>query len=494
MSRLLPLASPATRRTANLPGVLAIRRGHTARLVAALAVLFAVLAAIPTAASARTYVIRQCNDGAGHGVEVTSGFVQLWENRTASDGCPGGGTLSFNMPDNTLAPFGTNGQSMGYSFILPAAAPNLRITGASAQLTIPPATMDPNLSSGDFSIHSEGPAVTTDAFHHVSSWGGLPNVARSADLANPSRFVRFLLWCYAPCNFRGTPAMQLGATTITIDDPRQPEAPTFESSGLLDASAQKGTKTLRFGVDDGDSGIRRIELRTAAGAQLASTADGQGCSYTRPIPCPQERLQESFTLDTTRLPDGKHTLSLWVTDAAGTVAKTALPAITVQNAAAAVATPTPAPTQPSGATPAPTPKATPGPGTGVTGGTGTTGGGSAVGGTTPGTGGPAATPPAAITTAVAFKVSSKTPRRGARVTFSGVVTPVPAAAGRVMIEAKSGKKWITAAVVRTREGGAFTWSHAFSRRGTFTMRARLLTSVEEKTKPSVSPKRTFRVR
>lgn len=96
---------------------------------------------------------------------------------------------------------------------------------------------------------------------------------------------------------------------------------------------------------------------------------------------------------------------------------------------------------------------------------------------------------------VQFKLPSKAKARRT-VKFRGVmqVDPLPSRGARVVIESKVGRKWVTAAVVRSRAGGAFTWSHAFRTRGSYRFRARVLGSGDLAAKVGQSAERKLRVR
>ncbi|MDO9354968.1 MAG: hypothetical protein Q7T55_14820 [Solirubrobacteraceae bacterium] len=392
-------------------------------------------------ASAASYEILQCNDGAGHAVEVSPGFVTAAATVQPNDRCGAGGRLELSLgPSNTLSPFGSQWQSMGISLDVPASMPNARITKARANVYVSPKTGDPTLSYGDFSIHGETGALSGEGIP-AGSWNGIASADKEATAPGAgSRFMRFFVSCYGPCDFQGAPpAMSIGRIAVTINDPTPPVATRPEASGMLDGTVQSGRRTVRFTASDLDSGVNRVELRTAAGGGLTSTTVGQGCSYTRPAPCPATRV-EALEFDTAAFPDGVQQLELWTVDGAGNLTKTPLPPFTTKN-------------RPD--------------------------------------------PPGPITRTkakVAFKVSSKTPRRGAKVTLSGTVTPMPGSKSRVMIETRTKKGWITAAVVRLRAGGTYTWTHRFGTRGPYKMRARLLGTGDPLVKPGTSNTRTFRVR
>ncbi|HEX4345564.1 MAG TPA: hypothetical protein VHZ31_08385 [Solirubrobacteraceae bacterium] len=76
------------------------------------------------------------------------------------------------------------------------------------------------------------------------------------------------------------------------------------------------------------SGIREESVRSDTGATLVSAP--LGCDYTLAQPCPQQP-NGSLSVDTHRVPDGPHTFSLVVTDAAGNNQVVMSPTVVVDN-------------------------------------------------------------------------------------------------------------------------------------------------------------------
>jgi hypothetical protein len=406
-------------------------------LIIAIAAAWIVL---PATAAATPYSIYQCSDSAGNPAELTPGFFSAFV-AGPNDRCAARSPLEANLGNgNVLAPYGSEWQAAGVQFSVPAELPNTRITRAYAKLSVAPKKDGGANSYGHFAINTESGSLYMAGIPQ-GDWAGFTDAGQGADVPGGARTVQFLIQCYGPCAFQAYPTMALRQAILTLDESTLPAAPKPEPVGLLDGTPQSGTRALRFAASDGDSGVQRVELHTSDGTLIGSTGAGAGCSYTRPAPCPQSRPQEEIAVDTSELAAGAQALELWTVDAAGNVRKTALPSITVA-----------APTGP----------------------------------------GPA---PARTKAKVAFKVSSAKPRRGAKVTLSGTVTPVPANKSRVMIETRGKKgKWITAAVVSLRAGGKYSWSHRFGTRGTYKMRARLLGTGDKLVKPGFSSTRTFRVR
>ncbi|MDO9441451.1 MAG: hypothetical protein Q7T73_11220, partial [Beijerinckiaceae bacterium] len=403
-----------------------------------------------TAAQAGTYEIWQCHDGEGRSVGVDGYFVGTLGQNVVIDRCSElNGQFEITPLNGTISPQpGPTFQTNGFTFNLPAADyPNLKMTAVSAQLSI--AAKEAGAEANGGFTTSPGPGYWTSESFPASSWPGFKDKTYSGFTPAGMRRVSFELGCYKGCWFPTGPTIALRRAKITIEDFKVPATATLTVVGVLDGSIQRGTRILRFDAADGDSGIRVVELRGPGGV-IASTVAGESCVFSRPVPCPPSMSQRDLAVDTTKLSDGAQSLELWVTDAGGNTSKVAVPAFTVDNVADAsppIASPGPNPTTVL----APAPKVT-------------------------------------------FGLSNKRPRTGVRVVLSGAISPAPVPKGRVIIEVKDRKVWRTAALVNTRKDGKFTWSHKFRKRAKFTLRARLLTSVETKQKSAISPERSLKVR
>lgn len=384
----------------------------------------------PAPASAGVYRVFQCHDDAGAPAEVTAGFFTSL-GLQLTDRCAAEAAGQLRMDPAGGAIGATAPQTVGFSFDVPVSMPNTVIRHAGATMSVSAKTGE---GAGRFAVSDTTTAFSTLTIS-AGAWGGFVDERKSSGFIAGTKSARFTVTCDGPCAF-ASPMVALRQATISLDDTALPDPPRPEAIGLLDGAPQRGQRVLRFAASDADSGVRAAELRTAAGTVLGSTQVDAGCSYTRPAPCPQSRPQEQLTVDTTQLPDGPHVLELWITDAGANVFKAQLPAITVANAPAKVAT-----------------KAV-----------------------------------------VVLKTSKRTLQRGGSMRFSGSVTPVPGKGARVVIEAKVKKRWITAAVVRTRKAGAFGWSHRFRTRGAYTFRARLLPTADPLLTPGTSRVRKFKVR
>ena len=110
----------------------------------------------------------------------------------------------------------------------------------------------------------------------------------------------------------------LYGVTVTLSESASPtiSPPTGVLWGSGPANGlHTGSEGVTFTASD-PSGISGAQL-LVDGSAVASTPGA--CDYTRAIPC--AGLTQTFTLDTTRLTDGAHTLTLQTENAAGSVAQ-----------------------------------------------------------------------------------------------------------------------------------------------------------------------------
>jgi hypothetical protein len=388
-----------------------------ARVAALLLPTVAVPLAAAPVAGATPYTITQCARGSAGG-ELTTGFVAA-ANLTMTSHCTDANGLITFAISGTLSPDGahTNSQ-MGYTISVPDSMPNTTITGVASRMSFSSKHGNDGLSYGDIASYGDGGIQWGDLLTFPAGTTAMPSVYPWSRSGAGSRNFYTRLQCYYDCEFDSpATAMTLDRLQVTLDDPAAPSTPAAAAVGLLDGAGQSGTRHLTVSASDADSGISTFELRMQSGTLLAASA-ATGCSYTRPAPCPSSRINVDLAADTTTLPEGPQQLVLRAIDAAGNVTQTLLPSITVDNVPDPVTGPTKA--------------------------------------------------------KVTFKLSRSKLRRGGTVKFSGAVTPAPATGSHVVLEAHKGKRWITAAIVKTREGGAFKWSHRFTHRGTLHLRARLL--------------------
>ncbi len=129
-------------------------------------------------------------------------------------------------------------------------------------------------------------------------------------------------------------AAMYGAT-VTLSDATPPtlSAPSgaLWGSGAADGF-HKGTESVAVAAQDVGGGVASITLSVDGQPMETYTSP---CNFTFAQPCPSSTGTQTLTLPTTQLSDGKHTLTLVATDAAGNQSNVAPEEITVDNSAPA---------------------------------------------------------------------------------------------------------------------------------------------------------------
>ncbi|MDO9352307.1 MAG: hypothetical protein Q7T55_01340, partial [Solirubrobacteraceae bacterium] len=601
-----------------------------------LAVAVALLASFTLAPSARAgaFVGYVCKSFDGVPAPI-DGWSQLDTNFTAvstrGNSCPQGGAGNLSVNFDTVTP-GVRAGAASWQFEAPA---NLRFTRASfAMYTVVRPSAGDNGAYAATAVYPDGIAPNNARFATDSRLSNDTQV-QNGDFAISgidTRYLAFSAGCYllgpnGTCGTADGPRAQIAIGSQAYDFVDDFNPTIGQLSGTLVASGKRrGTETLKVPTADRGSGVWTVEVKlgsTVVVGEHTFNDNGGRCVLIKLIPGTTANefraaqpcalsAEANLSIDTTKVADGAHVLTVTVRDASKNTVVSNATAVTVDNSAAtptpapaattapvanptpkvtpapgatptpapnAIATPTPAPNAFANPTPAPRVSATPilgGPSaTNLAGtlpaavGTPTTakltvtapkaatpsgralvlagtlldGGGKPIGGAPVDVfervalaGAPTAksgavttgadgtfrftlTPRASRTVEFAYApvpsgdylaraeaavvvsaaVSLKAPgtgRIGRTVAFTGTVgvDPLPAKGARVVIESQSKKRWLPAAIVRTDSAGRFSWKHAFRTRGTFTMRARVLSSLDVPARRGTSPKRTLRVR
>lgn len=147
------------------------------------------------------------------------------------------------------------------------------------------------------------------------------------------------------CQPGATPpaATTLFRSRVVLDDPAAPVAEPIDGTLLAGAVRQGGLATLQVAGHDGQSGVAAVAM-TLDGGPASTIGSGNtlnGCRtpYVSSRPCPSD-VAPVFTVDTTALAPGAHSIAGTVTDAAGNETGWGPVAFTVE---AAPSVPGPAP-------------------------------------------------------------------------------------------------------------------------------------------------------
>jgi hypothetical protein len=169
----------------------------------------------------------------------------------------------------------------------------------------------------------------------------------SPDYSPPAPLHRLGLFCgngaaSNPCNLLRSPNLSIAGIEADLVE-SVPPAGTIDGGALASAGTKAGSATLSYSASDGESGIERVEALldgVPAGAQdfsrdvtLPIAQQGSGaCAYTGLAACPTTQTGD-IAVDTTKVPDGPHGVTLRITDAAGNRKDVAGPQIVVGNGA-----------------------------------------------------------------------------------------------------------------------------------------------------------------
>jgi hypothetical protein len=127
--------------------------------------------------------------------------------------------------------------------------------------------------------------------------------------------VSWRITCHAgtvACTFPTSAVLELRKARLTVEE-SGPPAGTDLGGPLLGAGAQAGTRAVRVTVSDAASGVRSVTARLGGVEAGKATLACVPASWS---PCPSGTAVD-VPVDTTKVADGSHALSLLLEDAAG---------------------------------------------------------------------------------------------------------------------------------------------------------------------------------
>jgi hypothetical protein len=520
-----------------------------------LGVVAAALAAavlLPSSAQAGTYKMYNCSPPGLSIAKPTPGPWHIYNDPASGvqsvSNCLGGGVMALGFPLSggvyLMNAFGR----AGFEVRAPAGVAISRVktwsladlkTAAYDQATCPgclqltfPENLGPN---GSASYNgSVGAGLPDDGF--VTAYDA-PTAAHQMGLACGNGAAG------NPCKLVNSPNLTISGTEVDLVESGLP-AGKIDGGSLASVGTKAGVATLSFTASDALSGVQTVQV--LLDGVVAGAADysrnltvpvaqqgGGACTYTDFAACPPAETGD-IAVDTTKVPDGAHTLTLRVIDAAGNTKDVAGSPITTSNAVVvgapngngasraakltAAFTTTKKTSRHLGFDARPTIK-----------GTLVNEGGQPIGGATvvirvrPRQAGAIASQVATVATSPDGRYSFKIPggpsrtiiveytafggdpapaasaklravvrarvsasirprsvRAGQKLTLSGRLRLLPRSGVEVKIQARDGRKWRTVDDVRTTRGGSYHWDYRFkgSARGhTFAFRARVSSPV-----------------
>jgi hypothetical protein len=332
-------------------GAIIHRVSRPARLAASLAATALLLAAaLPATAQAGTYTVTACNAAPGgannswvpFNTDTTHLQTRLSCPYTINEGQLASQENGIATTDILELPNGAQaGAEAGWTFKVPHPE-NEKITGISYdrmfstqdQYWIPALRADSAILPGQTCT----PPIAGSCLN-----GSGPGGENHATLTGLSAETLTLgLQCTAPAgqecitgadDFHAAVATMYAAE-VTIQDNtpptlQLPTGPLWENTNY-----HKGTENLTIAARDSGGGTQTLTMSIDGQPVETYTAP---CNYTYPQPCPSQ-ITPTLTLNTTKLPDGTHTLTLVTTDAAGNQSTQITRQITIAN------NPPPAPT------------------------------------------------------------------------------------------------------------------------------------------------------
>ncbi len=294
-----------------------------------LATAWVSVAAWAPAAGAGTYDVATC--GAAY-----ANVDHSWAYATNDPGHFAGGTVCPG--------FATGGDEQGLWADDALNLPNGPGGGASSgwTFTAPPGTTITRLryerSAGKVYDNSWVPGLWIDGSLDPNETCSIPGSGRSCSFGDPSmggnptadvgplsaHVLTFGVLCTAgPRTQCATGASgyhdvfsEIFGATVSLSDPNPP-AIAQPSGALWGPGAaggfHKATESLTVSATDGQSGVARIEGLVDG---LPRAWIGAACDFSYAVPCPASTGVQTLSLDTTRLPDGPHTLTVHALDAA----------------------------------------------------------------------------------------------------------------------------------------------------------------------------------
>lgn len=306
------------------------------RLLTMCAFTAAATVAIPAQPStAGEYVIDQCSRRTTfEPARVVADWSAAGESRKYVDCSWRGGSFGLELP--------SAGASLRYGEFawlrlgVPASLPGVELAGVALDFAIRANTG--NLAY--FEIYSEGTRYHSEPVpaDHSAHPLDLP-------LSGGVRTVDLALYCstaHGPTNCSWGSAFEVlrirGARLRLVE--HTPPTATVDGGSLTAGGSRSGRETLTYSASDGASGIERVEVKlgTATVARRDFRADATACPRDSWAACVRAR-SEVLEVDTTQVPDGAHSLTLVVTDAAGNARSVAGGSVTVANRPPAPATP-----------------------------------------------------------------------------------------------------------------------------------------------------------
>lgn len=292
-------------------------RGRPRNAVLLAAIGAAATLSTATPAQAGTYPMRSCNVP-GHAPTGTGPWV--WTNSSRSttfNHCAGGGGFGFAFPAaREIEPR----VGVTLHLVRPPSGPAASISIRRVRLWMT-ARLD-GTGSALFLLARAyaGSAMQQTDIHGPPGGSSLETPWSSPTYGATTDKFDLVLLCsnssYDYCYPQATHPIEVRGADVLLSEDVPPQ-PSITGGPLLSGQPQSGAQGLTLNASDGESGVARVEA--ILGGRVAGSQDFVGtaqCRYDGWNAC-DTTVSNSFSVDTTLVPDGSHTLQLRVTDAAG---------------------------------------------------------------------------------------------------------------------------------------------------------------------------------
>ena len=226
---------------------------------------------------------------------------------SVADTCSAGGGLTITLPTTTEA----HEASGTWTFAVPPETTVARVGYT-------------RVVRGVASNTDESTRVYQGPVSDRCGWYGLCPETRTLDAAPTGSAISFQAYCeYAPCHGAepGDGFVSIDKIAITLEDDHLPTFVGQPSGSLFDKNTLTGIANAAFTAADQGGGVYEAALVVDGVEQPRTTVDTNGGACAKPfvkaVPC-KLQADGSLSLDTSKLDDGPHNVSVVVYDATDT--------------------------------------------------------------------------------------------------------------------------------------------------------------------------------
>ncbi len=318
------------------------RRQAVKRTLSTLALAVAAVACFAPVAGAKTYKVYACKTPGGTPIPLDrSQWTSIIERNysTAAEGCAAGNPISLYMGTSPAVENYRPGRAATWRLDAP-----VPISGAKVWRSVSTRSMAGDqgatpLYEAALSYNRGGLETCLANGCQIGSHGAGDASQNEVTWPFPANTYSFELFVHCGGGPGDTFCVNGGGERVTAafhrfefnaEDSDVPRVVANTVTGsLLDTGEQDGTRTIKLRAQDWGSGLY----------QVAATLDGKEIGSLHPLnngscarvgssgtpdyrhfqPCTTDEVEANFSIDSTKYSDGRHTLKVWLEDAAGNV-------------------------------------------------------------------------------------------------------------------------------------------------------------------------------